>query len=254
MVRRRGTPELGEYVICTVMRVNPNSAFAKLEEYQNKEGMIHISEISSGWVRDIRKFVKEGQRIVAKVMGIDPEKNAVSLSLKRVEKNAENRKLKEFNMSGRSEKMLELIAKSLGKNLNDAYEEVGYVMQEQFGSLYDGFKVAATQPSLLKERGIPEIWIAPLHEIAEKNIDQKEHVFRAKLTLRSVKPDGLQEIKAFLEKQQKPHVDFSYIAAPQYLIRFKTKNPKKGEKEFQKMLDEMIEHGKKYFEIAAERL
>ena len=47
MVKRRGLPQPGELVIVKISKINPHSAFAYLEEY-GTEGMIHISEVSSG--------------------------------------------------------------------------------------------------------------------------------------------------------------------------------------------------------------
>ena len=47
MVKRNNMPQMGEFVICKITRINPNSAFAILEEY-DKEGMVHISEVKRG--------------------------------------------------------------------------------------------------------------------------------------------------------------------------------------------------------------
>ena len=89
MVRKRGLPTNGEIVICRITRINPNSAFATLEEYE-KEGMIHISEISRGWVRDIRKHLKVGQTIIGKVINVD--RRGIGLSIKRIDLKQKNEK------------------------------------------------------------------------------------------------------------------------------------------------------------------
>ena len=59
-MRKSGIPRRWEIVICQITKINPNSAFAKLVEY-DKTGMIHVSEVASGWVRDIREFLRENQ-------------------------------------------------------------------------------------------------------------------------------------------------------------------------------------------------
>jgi translation initiation factor 2 subunit 1 len=233
MVKKRGLPQQGELVVCTVNGINPHSVFVNIEEY-NKEGMIHISEISSGWVKDIRKYVRQGQTVVAKVMRIE---DVISLSIKRVDKKQENDRMREFRLSQRAEKMLELAAKQLGKTLEQAYKEVGYLLQENYGSLYDGFKTAMQNPKKLMERGIPEIWVQPLKEIAEKNIEQKEYEFKAKLLIRSTEPDGIKKIKKVLQEAQTLGLEIHYIAAPEYLVKYNTKNAKKGEKDFEEKLE-----------------
>ncbi|MBI4162857.1 MAG: S1 RNA-binding domain-containing protein [Candidatus Aenigmarchaeota archaeon] len=249
MVRRRGMPTQGELVVCTITKVNPNSAFAKLDEYDNKEGMIHISEVSSGWVKDIRNHVRTGQQFIAKITRL--ENNNISLSIKKVDKNQENFKMKEYRLSQRAEKLLEIAAKQIGKDLPKAYEEVGYLLQEAFGSLYEGFKAALT-PGALEKKGIPEKWIPMIKELAEKNIEQKEFEFRAKIFINSTKSDGIDVIKSILAEAQKNGLQVHYIAAPEYLVKMKTKNAKKGEKEFNSALESIEKSGKGRAEVRVE--
>ena len=78
MPKKGEWPERREVVIGTVTRVNPYSVFISLEEYGNKEGMVHISEVAGKWVRDIRDFVKVGKKVVALVMNVDLEKQHIA--------------------------------------------------------------------------------------------------------------------------------------------------------------------------------
>jgi translation initiation factor 2 subunit 1 len=229
---------MGELVVCKISRVNPNSAFAVLDEYDKCEGMIHISEISSGWVNDIRKFVKVGDGMIAKVMNVD-ESGHVGLSIKRVDAKQKNDKMREFNQNNRAEKMLEMAAKNMKKTLTQAYNEVGYKLQENFPSLYDAFKKAMENPKLLAERGIPEKWVDVLKGVAEKNIELKEFEFKAMLTLKTNKPDGIKGIKNLLSKAKEMGLSINYIAAPNYMVKYKTMQAKKGEKEFTDKLNKI---------------
>lgn len=251
MVRKRGDPSQGELVVCTIVKVNPNSAFAKLDEYPNKEGMVHISEVSSGWIKDIRNHVKVGQSGVGKVMRI--EGSNISLSLKRVDKNQENNKLKEYKLSQRAEKLLEIAAKKLGKSIDKAYEEVGYTLQESFGSLYEGFK-AGLKHGTLEKKGIPEKWAQTIEELAEKNIEQKEFEFKAKIMMTSTQGDGVDVIKNILMTAEKSGLKMHYIAAPEYMAKIKTKDAKKGEKEFTALLEQMEKSAKGKAEIKVEMI
>lgn len=236
MVKKRGMPSEGELVICRITKINPNSAFAHMEEY-DKEGMIHISEIAHGWVRDIRQHVKIGQTGVAKVLRIDDR--TISLSIKRVDENQMNQKTKEYNLENKAERLLQIAAEKLGKNLEQAYEEVGFLLQEKFGSVYEGFRTALTAADNLKKRGIPEKWIPVLKETAEKNIEQKEFEFRARLLINTYKPDGISIIKSMLKKAEAAGLEVRYIAAPEYLVKYRTKNAKKGERFIAEKLEEL---------------
>ncbi|MBU1152273.1 S1 RNA-binding domain-containing protein [Patescibacteria group bacterium] len=72
--------KIGTEVEGEVNRVTPFGAFVKLDDEIN--GLIHISEISSEEGADINNFVKVGDKIKAKIIGIEPEEHRVALSLK----------------------------------------------------------------------------------------------------------------------------------------------------------------------------
>lgn len=223
-------------MICKISKINPHSAFAYLDEY-GIEGMIHISEVSSGWVRDIRLFVKSGQTAVAKVIRVDGDH--ISLSLKRVDRKQENNKIKEYRLNQRAEKMLQLAAEALKKTLDMAYEEVGFALQESFGSLYEGFKVSISNPHALRDKGIPEKWVEQIKSIAEKSIVQKEFEFRARLHIKTYKEGGISIIKTLLAGAEKEGLEVKYIAAPEYLAKYSSMNAKKGGREFAEKLERL---------------
>ena len=49
------------------------------------DGLIHISEISSGYVKNINDYVKIKDKIYAQVVGIDKENNKYKLSIKNID-------------------------------------------------------------------------------------------------------------------------------------------------------------------------
>ena len=51
-------PEPGFLVVGTINRVVPYGAYVTLNEYSDKEGLLHISELSSRWVKNIRNHVR----------------------------------------------------------------------------------------------------------------------------------------------------------------------------------------------------
>ena len=81
--RRVEWPERGDLVIATIDSITTYGAYVELEEY-GKKGLLHVSEISSSWIRNIRDFVREGQKIVLKVIRVKSEKGHIDVSLRRV--------------------------------------------------------------------------------------------------------------------------------------------------------------------------
>lgn len=49
------------------------------------DGLIHISEISSGYVKNINDYIKIKDKIYAQVVDIDTENNKVKLSIKNID-------------------------------------------------------------------------------------------------------------------------------------------------------------------------
>ena len=75
--------KVDDIVLGTVSGIQPYGAFIKFDD--NEQGLIHISEISSYFVKDIEKFVKLGQKVKVKVIEVLEDKNLYRLSLKQVE-------------------------------------------------------------------------------------------------------------------------------------------------------------------------
>ena len=111
LYRREGIPEDEEIILCKVTKLFPNSVFVDILEYPGKQGMIHISEISPGRIRNIRDFVVEGKKVVCKVLGVNKERGHIDLSLRRVNENQKRIKINEIKQEQIAEKIVEMIAK-----------------------------------------------------------------------------------------------------------------------------------------------
>ena len=98
LFKKQGFPEEGELVLCTVTSVQFHSVFVDIDEY-GKGGMIHISEVSPGRIRNIRDFVREGKVIVCKVLKIHPDRGHIDLSLRRVSQAQRINKNKDAKLS-----------------------------------------------------------------------------------------------------------------------------------------------------------
>ena len=74
--------EVGEICKGKVTSITKYGAFVALDE--KKSGMVHISEISYTYVKDINDHLKIGQEVKVKIIGID-EKGRISLSIRKAE-------------------------------------------------------------------------------------------------------------------------------------------------------------------------
>lgn len=71
--------EIGSIVDGKVTGLSKFGAFVALPE--GKTGMVHISEISTSYVKEITDFIKVDQEVKVKVLGID-ERGRISLSIR----------------------------------------------------------------------------------------------------------------------------------------------------------------------------
>lgn len=72
----------GDIIEVTITGIQPYGAFAQLPDYSN--GLIHISEISDRYVKNIENYVRVGRTARVKVLSIDEKTNQAKLSLKAV--------------------------------------------------------------------------------------------------------------------------------------------------------------------------
>lgn len=224
MVRmRKEWPDEGDLVVGTVHKVLNYGAFGSLEEYDGKEAFIHISEVSSGWVKNIRDYVRENQKIVARVLRVNPKKGHVDVSLKRIREDQRTRKIQQWKIEQKAEKLLEFSAKSLEKTLDDAYKEVGYGIMEEFGDLYGAFETAAEEGAIsLIDRGMDEDWANSIEAVAKKNISPPEVNITGYVDLKSYAPNGVDVIKKALSSIDSDEISVQCVGAPRYRLMVKS--------------------------------
>jgi translation initiation factor 2 subunit 1 len=238
-------PEVGDHVIATIETVTTYGAYAKLDEY-NKQGLLHVSEISSSWIRNIRDYVREGQKVVLKVLRVDTEKGHIDLSLRRVTKRAKIEKIRQWKQDRKAEALLRGVAEKIGLPNEEVYEKAGALLEEKYG-LYEGFEKIATDGSdVLTEMGVPESLAKAFADVAEERIRVKMVKVKGTLEIRCMAPNGVKILKdSFLnakktEKTKDTGVRFYVVAAPKYSVEVSAENYKRAEEVLQKVSQSVI--------------
>lgn len=243
--RKPEWPEVGDLVIATIETVTDYGAYAKLDEY-NKRGLLHVSEISSSWIRNIRDFVREGQKMVLKVLRVDTEKGHIDLSLRRVTKREKIEKILSWKKERKAEALLREVAEKVGLSDEEVYEKAGVLVEEKYG-LYEGFeKVVKEGTEVLTKIGVPESLAKAFAEVAEERIHVKMVKVKGTLEIRCMKPNGVKIIKdSFLdakeaEKTKDADVRFYVVAAPKYSVEVLAENYKRAEEVLQKVAQSVV--------------
>ena len=100
-------PEQGEIVLATVTKVMDHGAYVTLDEYDEIQGFLHISEIAPGWIRSVSRFVKDGEKKVLLVKKVNAKRGDIDLSLKQVTKDQKKQKLKEVKKYEKGKTLLQ---------------------------------------------------------------------------------------------------------------------------------------------------
>lgn len=74
--------EKGKIIKGTVSGIESYGAFIKFDEFYT--GLIHISEISNGYVKKITDFLNIGDTIYAEILEIDEQSTHLKLSIKNI--------------------------------------------------------------------------------------------------------------------------------------------------------------------------
>lgn len=234
--KKKGLPEDEELVLCTVTKISPHSVFASFDEYSLGDGLIHISEISPGRVKNIRDFVKEGKKLVCKVLRVDRQQNHVDLSLRRVNLGQRKKKLEEVQFDEKAEKVLEGLGKKLKIPIEEMYKKIGLGLIEKYGSLSVAFQELVDDKTTWKEISAPAELKAELISIVREKIKPPEVNVSGVATLVSLKSDGVEVIKKVLggadaiAKKQKLRLEVTYVGAPRYRLIVYSRDFKSAEK------------------------
>ena len=238
-------PEYGDLVIATIETVMDYGAYANLDEY-NRRGFLHISEISSARIRNVRDFVREKQKMVLKVLRVDVEKGHIDLSLRRVTKRERIEKIKAWKKDRKGEVLLRAVAEKVGLPIPELYQKAGAIIEEKFG-LYEGFeKVLKEGPEVLTKLEIPEDIANAFHQVAEDRIRIKLVKVRGTLEVRCMKPNGVLCIQEAFTDAKKVHkvkdakVEFAVVAAPRYSIEVAADNWKRAEEVLDKVSQAVV--------------
>ncbi len=228
------------------MRLTDYGIYVKLDEYAGKEALVHISEISTTWVRNIRDHAREGQKLVLKVLRVNPQRGQIDLSLRRVTGREKTEKLLEWKKSRKAESILKAAAERLHADPSKI-EGIKTKILSKYSSIFDALEESAEggEKTFTKVDMEPE-WATALAETAKQKIRIDKADVDATVEIFSTKPDGVDHVKAALSSAEKVKVPKSAsvtvytIGAPRYKIEVTARDYDDAETILQEAINQAV--------------
>lgn len=116
--------QVGQLIIGKVYNVKPYALFMSFDE--GVTGLLHISEISDSFVRDIEKYGSVGDEIKVKILTIDKENGFLRVSYKQVPpEEAYSSHINQRRLPTVTEEEFQPLKDKLDGWINDAYQKIG---------------------------------------------------------------------------------------------------------------------------------
>jgi small subunit ribosomal protein S1 len=84
-VRKAKNLQVGKLVEGTITHLTKFGAFAKIEDDDDLEGLIHISELSEQRIGHPKEVVQEGDRLTLRIIKVETDRRRIGLSLRKVD-------------------------------------------------------------------------------------------------------------------------------------------------------------------------
>lgn len=116
----------GEIVEGVVKTITNFGAFIDLGD--GATGLVHISEVSDGYVKDVSEFLEQNQKVKVKVLAIDEASKKITLSIKK----ANETKKREFQPKQQEMSFEDRLSKFL-KDSEERQSEVKHSFESKRG-------------------------------------------------------------------------------------------------------------------------
>ncbi len=233
-------PERGEIVMTTVAKVMDHGAYVNLDEYDDIQGFLHISEIAPGWIRSVSRFVKPGEKKVLLVKKVNAKRGDIDLSLKQVSKDQKKQKLKEVKKFEKGKTLLQGVKEKAGMS-DGEIESLEDGIYSRFDSVYDAFlAICRNGMGAVKDVKMTKKTAEAVEEVCSK-IKPPSVEIRGVMEITSSSPDGVEIIRKVLLDAAKsdPTITVSYLGAPKYRLSVTAEDFKTAEKALKPVITEI---------------
>ncbi|MBS58029.1 MAG: RNA-binding protein [Chloroflexi bacterium] len=242
-IENQDMPEVGELVLALVTSMSSHGAKVVLEEYNNMYGFLHVSEIATGWVKNVSRFVTVNQKVVLKVIRVDSARTEVDLSLRQVSGEDRKQKLLSVKRYEKSKSIFDTLQTKL-KLTEDQKNEYFDKVEDQFGTVYSGLEdLIRDGDKAFEKLGIPKKTVTELASISKSKISIPMVNVTGIMQVTTHDPNGINLIRdsmsQVLSNKTGKKVEISYLGSPKYKITVYSEDYKSAEKKLSSALEKI---------------
>jgi len=186
--------------------------------------------------------VREGQKIVCKVLNVDTSRHHIDLSLKDVNEHQRREKIQEWKADQKAWKWLEMAY----KDRPDDVKRVADALMASYDSLYLAMEEAAISGAdALADSDLTEEDVKILESLSRDNVKLPSVEISGYVDITSPAPDGVEVVKKALKqarriKDKSGTVAITYIGAPRYRIHVTAPDYKSAESVLKKSAQAVV--------------
>lgn len=233
-------PEIEDVVMVNVRSIADMGAYVHLQEYNNIEGMILLSELSRRRIRSINKLIRVGRSECVVVIRVDKDKCYIDLSKRRVSPDEIVKCEEKFAKARAVNSILRHVGELLNyeddEKLEDLYRRTAWHFDKKMGkpgSCYEVFKHAVNAPDVLDECDIDDETKKVLLLNIKRRLTPQAVKLRADIEVACYEYEGIDAVKTALRKgielsTVENIVKICLIAPPLYVMTTQTTERTEG--------------------------
>jgi len=256
-------PNLEEIVVVQVKRIVDMGAYVSLLEYNGREGMMLLSELSKRRIRSVSKLLKVGRTEICMIIRSDEDKGYVDLSKKRVDLEDATAKEESFARAKAVHGIMRHVSSTNNIEVEELCNKVAWPLYKRYKDAYEAFRMHINEEISIWDEvdfsqpgqdltGMAEKLKEDIETNLRRRMIQQQLRLRAKIECSCLEYAGIDAVKEALTKGlqvQKEEVELkiNLIAHPMFVVtcscKDKTLGMKTIEESFEVIKESILSHG-----------
>ncbi len=134
-------PKVGDFVVVKITSYLKLGVGVSLLEYNNINGLLLLSELSTRRIRDVRELIRLGSQEIALVLRVNEETGHIDLSKRRVYPDDIIKCNENFNQLKKTDSIMRHVAETMNYQLDYLYLKVAWPLAAKYSNAFTAFEI-----------------------------------------------------------------------------------------------------------------